>query len=156
MNYVCVPATIPKEAVTASQSPSPSSPKIMESKPVKTPVVLGDTGELQTATASVIMNILDAARMARFDRLRPTCRLACFITKWTTLCDRQLHRLVCCINSSLSVRMTGWVCGKADDLNPHAHADADLAGCCDSQRRTSGVHMAIEGAKCKVSHVSVQ
>ena len=108
-------------------------------------MVLEDKGELQTAAASILMKILYAARMARFDLLRPTCRLACFITKWTTLCDKQLHRLVCYIHSSLSVRMIGWVGDQGCDLNPHAYADADLAGCCDSQRSTSGVHMAIEG-----------
>ena len=91
------------------------------------------------------MKILYAARMARFDLLRPTCRLACYITKWTPLCDKQLHRLICYINSSLSVRMTGWIGDNADALNPHVYADADLAGCCDSQRSTSGAHMAVQG-----------
>ena len=41
------------------------------------------TGLLQPHAASILMKILYAARMARFDLLRATCRLACFITKWT-------------------------------------------------------------------------
>ena len=116
-----------------------------KSKPKKEKAEINDKGELQAAAASILMKILYAARMARFDLLRATCRLACYITKWTPPCDRQLHLLICYINSSLSVRMTGWVGDKACDLNPHVYADADLAGCLDSPKSTTGVHMAVEG-----------
>ncbi len=92
-NSVCASATIANDVNTSSPSRTPSSSK--KTHRSKTPVVLEDKGELQTAAASTLMNILYAARVARFDLLRPTCRLACFITKWTTLCDKQLHRLVC-------------------------------------------------------------
>ena len=46
------------------------------------------------------MKILYAARMARFDLLTAVNRLATKVTKWTAECDRQLHRIVCYVNSS--------------------------------------------------------
>ena len=54
-----------------------------------------DRGALQPTAAKVLMKILYAARMARFDLLRAVCHLACFITKWTPECDKRPHRLVC-------------------------------------------------------------
>ena len=50
--------------------------------------------------ASILMKILYVARMARFDLLRPTCKLACFITNWSPACDKQLLQLVPYINST--------------------------------------------------------
>ena len=40
-----------------------------------------ERGELQPIAARVLMKILGAARMARYDLLRPTCYLAAKITK---------------------------------------------------------------------------
>ena len=51
------------------------------------------------------MEILYGARLARFDLLRPIAALASKITKWDTVCDRMLHRLVCYINSSLDYKL---------------------------------------------------
>ena len=55
------------------------------------------------------MKILFAARMARWDLLRATQSLASRVTKWSKDCDAALHRLVCYINSSLDVRMQGFI-----------------------------------------------
>ena len=43
--------------------------------------LIRDLGRLQPIAASILMNILYAARMARFDLLRATCKLACYTTK---------------------------------------------------------------------------
>ena len=64
----------------------------------------GASGELAPVACKVLMKILYAARMARYDLLRATCFLATRITKWDAACDRQLHRLVCYINTSLELR----------------------------------------------------
>ena len=40
-----------------------------------------DRGILQPLAARVLMKILYAARMARFDLLRAVCNLACFVTR---------------------------------------------------------------------------
>jgi hypothetical protein len=40
------------------------------------------------SVASILMNLLYAARIARFDLLRAICHLACFTTKWSVECDQ--------------------------------------------------------------------
>ena len=60
-----------------------------------TPPPSPDEGRLQPIAAKVLMTILYAARLCRFDLPRAVCHLAPFVTKWTSECDRKLHRLVC-------------------------------------------------------------
>ena len=67
-----------------------------------------DRGVLQPLAAKVLMKILYAARMARFDLLRAVCDLACFVTKCSAECDRKLHRLICYIASTKHHRQIGW------------------------------------------------
>ena len=102
-------------------------------------------GQLSEAAASITMTILFVARVARFDLLRPTCRLAQYLSKWDDRCDKQLHRLMCYVNSNTEAKLTGWVGDNASDLSPHIYADADFAGCLKTQRSTSGMHFAAEG-----------
>ena len=83
--------------------------------------------------------------MARFDLLRAVCHLACYITKWSTDCDKRLHRLACYIHSTKHFRMIGWVGDDLSSLQPHMFADADFAGCTSSQRSTSGLHITVRG-----------
>ena len=87
-------------------------------------------GKPLTGNASkVLMKVLYAARMARFDLLRPVGYLASMVTKWDSDCDRKLYRMMCYIESSLELRMVSWVGDKRGDLGPHLFADADFAGC---------------------------
>ena len=102
-------------------------------------------GVLQPIAASILMKVLYAARMARFDLLFTVSRLACYISKWTTDCDRRLYRLMCYINSTKHLRLVGWVADEALQLRPHVYADADLAGCADTQRSTTGIHANLQG-----------
>ena len=51
-------------------------------------------GRLGDVAASVLMKILYAARMARFDLLKAIQALACRIHRWTKWCDKALFRLV--------------------------------------------------------------
>ena len=113
--------------------------------PGGTPPPVPDAGRLQPIAAKVLMKILYAARLCRFDLLRAVCHLATFVTKWTSECDRKLHRLVCYIHSSKHLRMIGWVGDELSALQPHLFADADFAGCTSTQRSTSGYHFAIRG-----------
>ena len=89
-------------------------------------VVCPDCGALQPIAAKVLMEILYAARMARFDLLRAVCQLACCITKWTEECDHRLHRLACYIHRTKPHRMVGWVGDPANALSLHLYADADF------------------------------
>ena len=93
---------------------------------------------LKPYAAKVLMKILYAARYARLDVLRVVCALAQFITKWDEQCDLRLYRLVCYINSTYHIRMTGWVGDPPSKLTPHCLADADFAGCAKTSRSTSG------------------
>ena len=104
-----------------------------------------DIGQLQPIAARVLMKVLYAARMCRFDLLRAVCGLATKITRWTASCDKRLHRLMSYIHSSLDVRLTGWVGCDATLIRPHLYTDADLAGCADTQRSTNGVYQCLRG-----------
>ena len=66
-------------------------------------------GALAPHAASVLMKLLYAARIARFDLLRSINSLARNVTKWTVDDDAKLYHLMCYVNSSLTKRMTGWV-----------------------------------------------
>ena len=54
----------------------------------------GALGRLGDKAASVLMNILYAARMVRFDLLKAIQMLASRIHKLTPWCDKAIHRLV--------------------------------------------------------------
>ena len=94
-----------------------------------TPPPSPDTGRLQPITAKVPTQVFYAARLCHFDLLRAVCHLATSVTKWTSECDRKLHRLVRYIRSPRHLRMIGWVGDKLDALRPHLFADDDFAGC---------------------------
>ena len=55
-------------------------------------------GKLQPVASKILMKVLFAARMARFDLLRATQSLASRVTKWSVECDVALHQLVAYIN----------------------------------------------------------
>ena len=102
-------------------------------------------GELAPHAASVLMKLLYAARIARFDLLRSINNLARNVTKWSKKDDIRLHHLMCYVNSSKSKKMIGWVGDDLSQLTVDIYADADFAGCEDSLRSTSGAHMVIQG-----------
>ncbi len=98
-------------------------------------------GRLQSIAAKVLMQILYAGRMARFDLLRAICHLACNISKWTSEGDRRLHRLMCYVHSSLHILMVGWVGDELADVAPHLFADADFSRCTTPNRSTNTAHL---------------
>jgi hypothetical protein len=93
----------------------------------------------------MLMSLLYAARVARFDLLRAVCALASKITKWTRLCDRKLLRLIQYVNSTTHLKQYGWVGDNTSDVKPVLYCDADFAGCPETQRSTSGGHLNLEG-----------
>ena len=102
-------------------------------------------GELAPHAASILMKLLYAARIARFDLLRSINNLARNITKWSFKDDARLHHLICYVQSSKSKKMVGWVGDDLSKLSIDIYADADFAGCEDSLRSTCGAHMVIQG-----------
>jgi hypothetical protein len=95
-------------------------------------------GHLGPIAAKVLMKCLWAGRMARYDILRPIGALASQITRWTPMDDRKLHRLMCYINSTLDMHMIGWVGDTPAHLGLRCYSDADLAGCKETARSTTG------------------
>ena len=91
------------------------------------------------------MKLLYAARLARFDLLRPINALARHVTKWSKEDDKRLHHLMCYVNWSKGKKMIGWVGDSLDRIHVAMYADADFAGCADSQRSTSGCHVNLQG-----------
>ena len=61
-------------------------------------------GKLAPIAIRVLMTVLWAARLARFDLLRAVCALAQNVSKWTTECDRRLARLMGYIAYSKGMR----------------------------------------------------
>ena len=62
-------------------------------------------GKLAPIASRVLMKLLFAARMARYDLLRAVQGLASRITKWSSDCHKALHRLMCYINSTKDYSM---------------------------------------------------
>jgi len=104
-----------------------------------------DGGALAPIAAKVLMKILYAARVMRYDLLRPVAYLASRVTKWSPRCDRQLHRLVCYIAATKHHRLRGYIGDSADKLELSLYSDADFAGCKITKRSTSGIFLALTG-----------
>ena len=99
---------------------------------------------MQPIVSKVLMKILFAARMARWDLLRATQSLASRVAKWSRDCDVALHRLVSYINSPLDVRMQGFIGDRIGDWKLWLFCDADWAGEYDS-KSTSGCALYLVG-----------
>ena len=102
-------------------------------------------GALADKAASILMQVLYAARYARFDLLCAVARLAQKISKWTVECDLALLRLMSYIHSTLGHRLVGYVGDAPVDVGVHVYADADFAGDPSTKRSTTGVHVCLRG-----------
>ena len=132
------------------------TPFLDESKPEfdENPIK-GDNGEvietkpgvLGDIACAVLMKVLYGARMARYDLIRAVGALASRITKWTYLCDRKLHRLMCYINSTTDLSMYAWIGDAIENLELVLFCDADLAGDRTDSKSTTGVFLCILGPR---------
>ena len=89
------------------------------------------------------MKLLFADRVARFDLLRAVQGLASRVTKWSSDCDKALHRLMCYVQSTLHYKMSGFG-DSIDKCNLWLFADSDHAGEHDN-RSTSGGFLDLVG-----------
>ena len=103
--------------------------------------------QLQSCAAMVLMTLLYAARVARFDLFKAINFLAKRITKWDAKCDSRLHQLMSYIKSTVDEVMLGYICADDNpkDLSLHLYVDADFAGCPYTLKSTSGIHLDLEG-----------
>ena len=81
-------AGLPDAATNESENLFPTKKK----KKARKPLAAHEYGELSAVASSVLMTILYAARMARFDLLRAVAKLACDTTRWEPHHDRQLFQ----------------------------------------------------------------
>eukprot|EP00969_Alexandrium_andersonii_P084481 3726042-Alexandrium_andersonii.AAC.1 len=51
------------------------------------------------------------------------------------------------MKATAGLRMVGWVGDHFEEIEPRLFADADFAGCVDSLRSTSGVHLHLLGPR---------
>ena len=101
-------------------------------------------GRLKGIASRILMKVLFAARMARYDLLRATQSLASRVTKWSPDCDAGLHRLISYISSSLDITTRGFMGDRFSECQLWLFADADFAGEFDS-KSTTGSFMALVG-----------
>ena len=98
-------------------------------------------GKLAPIASKVLMKLLFAARVARFDLLRAVQGLASRVTKWSPDCDKALHRLMCYAQSTLDMKMSGYA---IQECKLWLFADSDHAGEHDS-KSTSGSLLCLVG-----------
>ena len=82
--------------------------------------------------------------MARFDLLRAVQGLAARVTKWSTDCDKALHRLVCYINSTLDITLNAFIGDPVSECRLWCFADSDHAGEYDN-KSTTGCFLVLIG-----------
>ena len=101
-------------------------------------------GKLAPIASKVLMKLLFAARMARYDLLRAVQGLASRVTKWSPDCDKALHRLMCYVQSTLDMKMSGYIGDSIHACKLWLFADSDHAGEHDS-KSTSGSLLCLVG-----------
>ena len=101
--------------------------------------------QLARIAAKVLMKLMYCARYGRFDLLRAIGRLASYITKWDSLCDKKLHRLIQYVKFSKGIRQMGFVGDPKEDLTVNLFTDADYAGTNADMKSTNGIFLAITG-----------
>ena len=90
-----------------------------------------DTGakdHLGHIAMKVLMKIMYLARFGRYELLRAIQALATKVTKWDTLCDKKLYRIIQYLVHAREWRMIGFIGDPADELQLGLFTDADFAG----------------------------
>jgi len=100
---------------------------------------------MEPYASMMLMTVLYAARVARFDLLKPVQFLAKRVTRWDHNCDRRLHLLMCYIKSTVDQYMFGWLGDDPADLTAHLFVDASFGDDPYTLKSTSGVHADIQG-----------
>ena len=104
-----------------------------------------ESGKLAPFAARVIMTILYAARMYRFDLLHSVNSLARDVTLWCRACDKKLHRLVSYIHHTKHYVLEGAVGDNLDKCAIMLFTDADFAGNLRDSKSTTGMFLAMVG-----------
>ncbi|CAE7560940.1 RE1 [Symbiodinium natans] len=103
------------------------------------------TGELAPNACKILMKALWLGRLARPDIIKPIGDLATRVQSWTRNNDKQLHRLICYINSTKTHRLVGTVQDNPGELHLALYVDADFAGEKVDAKSTSGGYLVLKG-----------
>ena len=85
----------------------------------------GVKGELAPNACKILMIALWLGPLARPDIIQPIGDLATQVQKWSRNIDKQLHRLICYINSSKTRRLVGTIRDDPRELHLALYVDAD-------------------------------
>ncbi len=91
--------------------------------------------------------LLYAVRVTRFDLLRPIGSFATRITKWDTICDQKLHRLMEYVFSTVAWRQVGYVGDALSRLSLELFVDADFSNQNTNNKSTSGLLLRAKGKR---------
>ena len=97
-------------------------------------------GELAPNACKILMKALWLG-LARPDIIKPIGDLATQVQKWSRNSDKQLHRLICYVNSSKTHRLVGTIRDEPRELHLALYVDADFAGEKADARSTSGGYL---------------
>ena len=102
-------------------------------------------GKLAPIAAKILMKVLYAARMYRYDLLHAVNSLARDVTRWCRACDKKLHRLMAYIQHTKDYVLQSAIGDKLHDCAIMLYTDADFAGNLRDSKSTTGVYMALVG-----------
>ena len=94
----------------------------------------------------LLLQLLYAARYARFDLLCAVSKLAQRIVTWDETCDKMIYRLMRYVRSTLQWRQIGYGGNALPEATLHLYADADFAGDPETKRSTTGLHLVVRGS----------
>ena len=96
-------------------------------------------GELAPNASKILMKALWLGRLARPDIIKPIGDMATQVQKWSRNNDKQLHRLICYVNTSKNHRLVGTIRDDPRELHLALYVDADFAGEKSDARSTGGI-----------------
>ena len=99
-------------------------------------------GVLHNDAAKALMRLLWLSRLSRPDLSFIVCRLASNVSRWSRWGDRQLHRVICYLKSTLNYCCCGSISYGHQPV-VHAYSDADFASCPWSAKSTTGIMLGI-------------
>ena len=103
------------------------------------------SGELAPNACKILMKALWLGRLARPDIVKPIGDMASCVQKWSRNNDKQLHRLICYINTTKTYRLVGQVGDDPRELHLALYVDADFAGEKSDAKSNSGGYLVLKG-----------
>ncbi len=102
-------------------------------------------GVLSSKAVRILMKVLYAARIGRWDLLRSVTYLSRRVTRWNPDCDRRLLRLTMYINCTVDDKAEAFAGEGMDSCQLAVCCDADLASDHEGSKSASGIWIAILG-----------